>query len=342
MKYKQILTDNILLVVYQPSTKESSENLITTIDPNYQLGSTLEGTKNGNLNTSLQLNTSTSNLVNSDVNSSLLLYKNTKNSHHRQPFYNSNQHFKPNPLAFLPMQGTDIYYSTEQNQLISSQPTNTIHSGFNLAPSITDLGFNNKPMQIHTFNSKTQFTVGLNVKRKRRFKKPPELRNVLPKNSLMLLHEYRPNVEYRFVCQSGPIHRPMFTMCVDINEHKFEGTGKTKKDARMQAAEKALEFLIQNPEYIQKPTQEGKNKQEESVNEENDTEEPEENDDDETSPKRKKIEIETPICPNEIDNELVNDVKIPIEQTLNTVIEKEVPSPENDNIDISKEKLLIS
>ena len=110
----------------------------------------------------------------------------------------------------------------------------------------------------------------------------------------------------------------------------------------MQAAEKALEFLIQNPEYIQKPTQEGKNKQEESVNEENDTEEPEENDDDETSPKRKKIEIETPICPNEIDNELVNDVKIPIEQTLNTVIEKEVPSPENDNIDISKEKLLIS
>lgn len=78
------------------------------------------------------------------------------------------------------------------------------------------------------------------------------MRNILPKNSLMLLHEYRPNVEYRFVCQSGPIHRPMFTMCVDINEHKFEGTGKTKKDARMQAAEKTLEFLIQHPEYIQK------------------------------------------------------------------------------------------
>ena len=41
-------------------------------------------------------------------------------------------------------------------------------------------------------------------------------------------------------------------MCVDINEHKFEGTGKTKKDARMMAAEKAIEFLIQHPEYIQK------------------------------------------------------------------------------------------
>ncbi len=90
-------------------------------------------------------------------------------------------------------------------------------------------------------------------KRKRRYKKPPELRKVLPKNSLMLLHEFRPNIEYRFLCQSGPIHRPLFTMCVDINEHKFEGTGKTKKEARMQAAERALEFLVQHPEYIQKP-----------------------------------------------------------------------------------------
>lgn len=68
----------------------------------------------------------------------------------------------------------------------------------------------------------------------------------------MLLHELRPNVEYRFVNQSGPIHRPVFTMCVDISEHKFEGSGKTKKLARMQAAEKAIEFLMQHPEYIQK------------------------------------------------------------------------------------------
>jgi hypothetical protein len=89
-------------------------------------------------------------------------------------------------------------------------------------------------------------------KRKRRCKKPLELRKVLPKNSLMLLHEYRPNVEYRFVCQSGPIHRPIFTMAVDINEHKFEGTGKTKKEARIVAAEKAIEFLLKHPEYIQK------------------------------------------------------------------------------------------
>jgi hypothetical protein len=89
-------------------------------------------------------------------------------------------------------------------------------------------------------------------KRKKRFKKPIELRKVLPKNSLMLLHELMPNVEYRFVKQSGPIHKPVFTMSVDISHHNFEGTGKTKKEARMMAADHALKFLMEFPEYIQK------------------------------------------------------------------------------------------
>lgn len=46
-------------------------------------------------------------------------------------------------------------------------------------------------------------------------------------------------------------------MCVDINEHKFEGVGKTKKFARMEAAQKAVEFLLKNPEYIQKAAKTG-------------------------------------------------------------------------------------
>jgi hypothetical protein len=126
----------------------------------------------------------------------------------------NNTHYKPasSQLTFLPTSADIFSYTSDKNQL---------HSTLGLQPTFTDLTFSAKPIQIHSFGSKTQFSVG--VKRKRRFKKPPELRNVLPKNSLMLLHEYRPNVEYRFVCQSGPIHRPMFTMCVDINEHKFEG-----------------------------------------------------------------------------------------------------------------------
>jgi hypothetical protein len=89
------------------------------------------------------------------------------------------------------------------------------------------------------------------IKRKKRYKKPPELRNVLPKNSLMILHELRHHVEYRFVNQHGPIHRPMFTMSVNIDENLFEGSGKTKKEARMAAADKAVKFLMDNPQFIQ-------------------------------------------------------------------------------------------
>lgn len=77
---------------------------------------------------------------------------------------------------------------------------------------------------------------------------------MLPKNPLMLLHELKPDVEYRFVSQTGPTHRPEFTMCVNIDEHKFEGTGRTKKLARIQAAQRAVDFMLANPEHIKKPS----------------------------------------------------------------------------------------
>lgn len=147
-------------------------------------------------------------------------------------------------------------------------PTSSSASDFFLAePSPFTTTYHHHPHSHHTHHHRvnkpitsypiTTFGGELNkgLKRpKKRYKKPLEFRKVLPKNSLMLLHELRPNVEYRFVSQSGPIHRPMFTMCVDINEHKFEGIGKTKKLARMEAAQKAVEFLLKNPEYIQKST----------------------------------------------------------------------------------------
>ncbi|CAF0984317.1 unnamed protein product [Brachionus calyciflorus] len=146
-------------------------------------------------------------------------------------------------LAYLP--NPDCSYFIDQTTLL---PPTTY-----LAPTFTDLTFANLTKSPYVTN---RFKLN-----KKKFKKPPELRRVLPKNSLMLLHELRQNVEYRFVSQSGPIHRPIFTMCVDINEHKFEGSGKTKKIARMQAAEKAVEFLMSHPEYIQR--QNSKNNEDE-------------------------------------------------------------------------------
>ena len=193
------------------------------------------------------------------------------NQHHQNQNYYATTHHQAQPrydltassIAYLnaanSVDATGLFYANPSDQHhTSSLSATSIPAGYvTAAPTFADIAFGTKGLA-HAFGAKNPYSAtsmclnGLK-KRKRRYKKPPELRKVLPKNSLMLLHEYRPNIEYRFLCQSGPIHRPLFTMCVDIAEHKFEGTGKTKKEARMMAAERALEFLIQNPEYIQKP-----------------------------------------------------------------------------------------
>lgn len=154
-------------------------------------------------------------IVNNDssLNSSnLFLFNTTKNAQqNNQNYYN----YEPT-IAYLPT-STDLFFTT-------SPPVDQFNTTSYLAAPylataapITQPTLNTKPL-LPTFSTKTPFTatsVGINIKKKkRRFKKPIELRKVLPKNSLMLLHEYRPNVEYRFVCQSGPIHRPIFTMLV--------------------------------------------------------------------------------------------------------------------------------
>ncbi|CAF1426723.1 unnamed protein product [Adineta steineri] len=67
------------------------------------------------------------------------------------------------------------------------------------------------------------------------------------KNAVMLLYEVKPSIEYKLVCQTGPSHRPMFRMSVEINGEIFEGIAQTKKEAKQAAAEKALEsFSLSN------------------------------------------------------------------------------------------------
>lgn len=48
----------------------------------------------------------------------------------------------------------------------------------------------------------------------------------------MLLHELKPSVEYKLVAQTGPSHRPIFTMAVEVNGQMFEGMAQTKKEAK--------------------------------------------------------------------------------------------------------------
>uniref|UniRef100_H3CTJ6 Adenosine deaminase RNA specific B2 (inactive) n=1 Tax=Tetraodon nigroviridis TaxID=99883 RepID=H3CTJ6_TETNG len=68
-----------------------------------------------------------------------------------------------------------------------------------------------------------------------------------PKNALVQLNELRPGLQYHMVSQTGPVHAPVFSIAVEVNGLTFEGTGPTKKKAKMKAAELALKSFIQFP-----------------------------------------------------------------------------------------------
>ncbi|XP_066539584.1 double-stranded RNA-specific editase B2 [Hoplias malabaricus] len=68
-----------------------------------------------------------------------------------------------------------------------------------------------------------------------------------PKNALVQLNELRPGLQYRTVSQTGPVHAPLFSIAVEVNGLTFEGTGPTKKKAKMRAAELALRSFVQFP-----------------------------------------------------------------------------------------------
>ncbi|XP_072535438.1 double-stranded RNA-specific editase B2 [Salminus brasiliensis] len=72
-----------------------------------------------------------------------------------------------------------------------------------------------------------------------------------PKNALVQLNELRPGLQYRTVSQTGPVHAPLFSIAVEVNGLTFEGTGPTKKKAKMQAAELALRSFVQFPNASQ-------------------------------------------------------------------------------------------
>ncbi|XP_035981332.1 double-stranded RNA-specific editase B2-like isoform X1 [Fundulus heteroclitus] len=68
-----------------------------------------------------------------------------------------------------------------------------------------------------------------------------------PKNALVQLNELRPGLQYRMVSQTGPVHAPVFSIAVEVNGLTFEGSGPTKKKAKMRAAELALKSFVQFP-----------------------------------------------------------------------------------------------
>lgn len=75
--------------------------------------------------------------------------------------------------------------------------------------------------------------------------------SVTPKNALVQLHELKPGLQYKMVSQTGPVHAPIFAVSVEVNGLTFEGTGPTKKKAKMRAAELALKSFVQFPNACQ-------------------------------------------------------------------------------------------
>uniref|UniRef100_UPI0037E898B7 double-stranded RNA-specific editase B2-like n=1 Tax=Semicossyphus pulcher TaxID=241346 RepID=UPI0037E898B7 len=74
---------------------------------------------------------------------------------------------------------------------------------------------------------------------------------VAQKNALVQLNELRPGLRYEIMSKTGPVHAPEFSVGVEVNGFHFEGRGRTKKQAKMRAAELALRSFIQFPNASQ-------------------------------------------------------------------------------------------
>ncbi|KAK3865949.1 hypothetical protein Pcinc_020765 [Petrolisthes cinctipes] len=75
---------------------------------------------------------------------------------------------------------------------------------------------------------------------KRRKTGPPQ-----PKNPISTLNELRPGLLYKTLAMDGPSHAPVFTVSVELNGQVYQGTGRSKKQAKHAAAEATLRSFLQ-------------------------------------------------------------------------------------------------
>ena len=46
------------------------------------------------------------------------------------------------------------------------------------------------------------------------------------KNAVVTLHEIKPEIQYKIVEQSGPLHEPNFVIEADLNGQTYRGEGR--------------------------------------------------------------------------------------------------------------------
>ena len=61
------------------------------------------------------------------------------------------------------------------------------------------------------------------------------------KNHIMALHELRPSLIYSLLNETGREHEKIFTMCVVVDDERYEGCGPTKQRAKYHAEKAALQ-----------------------------------------------------------------------------------------------------
>lgn len=71
---------------------------------------------------------------------------------------------------------------------------------------------------------------------------------------MVQLNQLRPGLQYQVESKSGPLHAPVFSVGVEVDGFHFEGQGASKKQAKMRAAELALQSFIQFPNFSQTHT----------------------------------------------------------------------------------------
>ncbi|KAM4038899.1 interleukin enhancer-binding factor 3 isoform 2-T2 [Anomaloglossus baeobatrachus] len=62
-------------------------------------------------------------------------------------------------------------------------------------------------------------------------------------NALMRLNQLKPGLQYKLVSQTGPVHAPVFTMSVEVDDKNFEASGQSKKTAKLHVAVKVLQDM---------------------------------------------------------------------------------------------------
>ncbi|XP_069460390.1 interleukin enhancer-binding factor 3 isoform X6 [Ambystoma mexicanum] len=80
-------------------------------------------------------------------------------------------------------------------------------------------------------------------KKKRVQKKEVKADPPVGMNALMRLNQLRPGLQYKLVSQTGPVHAPIFTMAVEVDDSTFEAFGPSKKIARLHVAIKVLQDM---------------------------------------------------------------------------------------------------